>query len=110
MNVGIIKGHKISEKTVTKTKSLTKVEELESLFKLLRNDKVDIAVCEQTFGFEMVGKLSMENVIIIDPPLQKLLFYIYLHRKHELLIPGLIKVLNDMQIDGTYDKIFNNPV
>ena len=109
-NVGIIKGHKISEKMVTRTRSLTKADDLESLFKLLKNDKVDIAVCEQTFGFEMAKKLGMADIIVTDPPLEKLLFYIYLHRKHELLIPGLIKVLNDMQLDGTYNKIINTPV
>ncbi len=58
-NVGIIKGHKISEKMATRTRSLTKADDLESLFKLLKNDTVDIAVCEQTFVFEMVKILGM---------------------------------------------------
>ncbi len=108
-NVGVVKGLKISEKMVTQTISLTKSKDVKSLFNLLKNDKIDIAICEQTFGFKMAKKLGMTDIIIIEPPLAKLLLYIYLHRKHELLIPGLIKVLNDMQIDGTYNKIFNNP-
>ncbi len=107
-DVGIIKGHKITEKMVTKTNSLTKSNNLESLFNLLVNDKVDLVVCEQIFGFEMAKKLSMTNIIILYPPLAKLLFYIYLHKKHELLIPGLIKAINNMHIDGTYNKIMNN--
>ena len=106
-NVAIIEGHKISEKMVTRTQSLSRAKNVESLFKLLGNDKVDIAICEQTFGFEMTRKLNMKDTIVIYPPLAKLLFYIYLHKKHEILIPGLIKALNNMQIDGTYTKMMN---
>ncbi len=107
-DVGIIKGHKITEKMVTKTRSLTKSNNLKSLFNLLANDKVDIVVCEQTFGFEMAKKLGMADINIVDPPLAESFFYIYLHKKHELLIPGLIKALNDMHLDGTYNKMMNN--
>ena len=107
-NIGIVEGHKISEKMVTRTQSLSRVKNLESLFKLLQNDQVDIAICEQTFGFAMASKLNMKDAIAINPPLAKLLFYIYLHKKHEILIPGLIKTINDMHLDGTYNKIMNN--
>ncbi len=108
-NVGIIKGHKISEKMVPQTQSLTKSLDLESLFKLLKNNKIDIAVCEQTFGLEMVKKLGMADTVITDPPLAKLLFYIYLHKKHELFVPKLIKAINEMHLDGTYNEIMNKP-
>ncbi|MCP4670041.1 MAG: amino acid ABC transporter substrate-binding protein [Desulfobacula sp.] len=108
-NIAIVEGHKISEKMVTRTQSLSRAKNVESLFKLLKNDQVDIAICEQTFGFEMARKLNMKDAIAINPPLAKLLFYIYLHKKHEILIPGLIKAINDMHLDGTYNKIMNNP-
>ena len=104
-NVAIIKGHKISEKMATETRSLTKAENLKALFNLLKNDKVDVAICERMFGSQMARALKISDIVVIDPPLAELNFFVYLHKKHELLIPGLTKALNEMHIDGTYKRI-----
>ena len=104
-NVAIIKGHKISEKMVTGTRSLTKAENLKALFNLLKNDKVDVAICERMFGSQMARTLKISDIVVIDPPLAELNFFVYLHKKHELLIPGLTKTINEMHIDGTYKRI-----
>ncbi|MCP3892095.1 MAG: amino acid ABC transporter substrate-binding protein [Desulfobulbaceae bacterium] len=104
-NVAIIKGHKISEKMVVGTRSLTRANDLESLFNLLKTNMVEVVVCELGFGTEMARKLNITEIIVSEPPLAKLNFFVYLHKKHEILIPGLTKAINEMHIDGSYNRI-----
>ncbi len=104
-DVAIIKGHKISEKMVLGTRSLTITENLESLFYLLKTNTVEVVVCEREFGTEMARKLNITEIIVSPPPLAKLSFFVYLHKKHEILIPGLIQAINEMHIDGSYNRI-----
>ncbi len=105
--VAIIKGHKISEKMLVGTRSLTSANNLESLFNLLKTNTVEVVVCEQGFGTEMARKLNIPEIIVSNPPLAKLNFFVYLHKKHEILIPGLTKAINEMHIDGSYNRIMD---
>lgn len=105
-HVGIIVGHKISEANVKNTRSLTIADDTRILFTLLKNERVDIVVCEYFFGMDMVKQLGLTDVRTLSPPLATLDFYIYLHKKHALLVDGLVDSINQMNDNGTYSRIY----
>lgn len=105
-DVAIIRGHKISEQNVVGTHSLTKTDNVEMLFTLLKNNRADVVVCEQFFGFDMAKKIGLEDIRILDPPLATLDFFIYLHKRHRNIVPRLAEAIEKMHEDGTYDRIY----
>ncbi len=103
-NVAIIRGHKIAEANVV-AHSLTKARNAEILFSLLNSDRVDVAICERLFGSMMAKKINSE-IKGLEPPLATADFYLYLHKKHEALVPKIAKALETMKRDGTYKRLW----
>lgn len=106
-NVAIVRGHKISEANVIGTRSLVKARNAELLMSLLNENRVDVAVCERRFG-SMAAKKLDPQITALEPPLAKLDFYIYLHKKHNALASPLANALRDMKRDGTYQRILRH--
>jgi polar amino acid transport system substrate-binding protein len=44
----------------------------------------------------------------LSPALKDVDMYLYLHKKHEALVPRLAKALRDMKADGTYNRIMSS--
>jgi polar amino acid transport system substrate-binding protein len=103
-HVAIIRGHKIAEANVV-ARSLIKARNAEILFLLLNNDRVDVAICERLFGSMMARKTNPE-IKGLEPPLATADFYLYLHKKHEALVPEIAKALETMKRDGTYKRLW----
>lgn len=104
--VGIINGWKIVEKNVTEVKKLTKVKNYAQLLTLLENGRVEIAILDRLMGGWQLQQLGFD-ITLIEPPITAKPMFIYVHRKHQALVPEMVKVLKDMKEDGTYDDIFN---
>lgn len=103
-NVAIVRGHKISEANVVGTRSLFKARNTEALFSLLHNNRVDVAICERVFGSMMARKIN-PAIKSMEPPLARLDFYLYLHKRHEPLILKISESLKAMKRDGTYERL-----
>lgn len=103
-HVGIVRGHKISEANVVGTRSLFKARNTEALFLLLNNNRVDVAVCEREFGSMMARKIN-PGIQVMEPPLARQDFYLYLHKKHEPLVLKISEALKAMKRDGTYERL-----
>jgi polar amino acid transport system substrate-binding protein len=103
-NVAIVRGHKISEANVVGTRSLIQARNTEALFLLLNNNRVDVAVCERLFGSVMAKKINPE-IRVMEPPLARLDFYLYLHTKHEPLVLRVSEALKAMKRDGSYERL-----
>jgi polar amino acid transport system substrate-binding protein len=103
-NVGIIRGHKISEERVVGTRSLFKASNTEALFSLLNSNRVDVAVCERLFGSLMAKKINT-SIRVVEPPLASVDFYLYLHKKHEPLVSKISAALKAMKRDGTHERL-----
>lgn len=106
-NVAFINGWKILEANVGETRSVTKVRDSEQLFNLLRNDRTDLVLYEKWEGFHMIDALGLDDVTMLEPPLAAPEMYMYVHEKHEKLIPELATALKAMKEDGTYQQIFD---
>jgi polar amino acid transport system substrate-binding protein len=104
-NVAIVRGWKILEANLADVKSLVKVKNQELLFSLLGKHRTDIAVYSRFEGQEMIKKLGLQSVRVLQPPLATREMFLYLNKKHLPLIPAIAKQLRRMKHDGTYDRI-----
>lgn len=106
-HVGIVTGWKILETNITGAKSLTKVKDGSILFKLLREDRLEIIVYDKRQGLVLLKELAMKDIYIIEPPLAVKGMFVYLHQRHKELAPKLAAAIRGMKKDGTYQKIVN---
>jgi len=77
----------------------------EEVFKTLNNSRFDVAVSTRIIGTQEIKRQSLEDVLIIEPPLQSYELFHYLHRKHENLVPEIEFVLKNMERQGEIKKI-----
>jgi len=105
-NVAIVRGWKILETNLTDVKSLVKVKNQKLLFSLLGNHRTDVVVYSRFEGAEIVRKLGLQSVWVLEPPLATREMFLYLNKKHFSLISAIAIQLRDMKQDGTYDNIF----
>jgi len=105
--VAIVRGTKIVEKFVKKNKfaHATKTVNYEEAFLKLLGKEVSVLILNRRPALSAIKKMHLENIIIEQKPalIQKKM-YLYLHKKHEMLIPTLEKALKEMKTDGAYQK------
>lgn len=106
-NVAFINGWKILENNIADAQSLTKVRDTDQLFNLLVNDRADVIIYEKWEGLHVVASRGLDDVRLLAPPLASPEMYMYVHEKHEALIPALAAALGDMKQDGTYQDFYD---
>jgi polar amino acid transport system substrate-binding protein len=104
-NVAFINGWKILEKNVPKSATITKTRNSQQLFTLLKRNRTDFIVYERWGGSLVLKKLQLDKVSLQRPFLASREMFIYLHKKHKALVPGLASALADMKKDGSYDRL-----
>ncbi len=105
-NIAIVRGWKILEANLADVKSLVKVKNQEILFSLLGKHRTDIVVYSRFEGHEMIKKLGLQSVWVLEPPLATREMFLYLNKKHLSLAPVIAKQFRIMKQDGAYDRIF----
>lgn len=73
--------------------------------KMVAAGRTDIAIVEKNFGDALIRsseELSTLNVSVI---LDEIKIYPYIHKKHAALVPALIRSLQGMQEDGSFQRI-----
>jgi polar amino acid transport system substrate-binding protein len=104
-NVAIVRGWKILEDNLADAKSLVRVKNQKILFSLLGKHRTDIVVYSRFEGQEMIKRLGLQSIRVLEPPLATRGMFLYLNKKHLQLIPAIAKQLRSMKRDGTYDRI-----
>jgi polar amino acid transport system substrate-binding protein len=104
-NVAIVRGWKILEANLADVRSLVKVKNQKLLFSLLGKHRTDIVVYSRFEGHEVIKKLGLQSVRVLEPPLATREMFLYLNKKHLPMIPAIAKHLRGMKRDGTYDRI-----
>ncbi|SMF37096.1 substrate-binding periplasmic protein [Desulfovibrio gilichinskyi] len=113
--VAWIKGWKICDQKLSNAKSATRLKSEENLFLFLERGRADIGVFGRAPGEACLKKLGITDVYPLSPPIAVNNSYIYVHKKHARLIPQIVKTLQEMKHDGTFQKIsdkydFINPL
>lgn len=104
--VAYILGWKVFEKGLPVTAPATKVRDAGQLFSLLQQDRADVVLYERWQGEWQVRQLGLK-VRALEPPLARQEMFIYLHRRHEALLPRVERELAAMKRDGSYQSIFD---
>lgn len=105
LDVAFITGWKIFEDNV-KAGSITKVDNPDQLFSLLRLDRVDAVLFDRWGGAHYLAKMNLSDAVAQEPPLATKDMFLYLNRRHAALAPRLAQALRDMKTDGTHARIF----
>lgn len=89
------------------------VAHVDQLFKKLALGRNDVVVLPRDVGLmtlktmklEGIEGMNLEDIRILEPPLQQDALYHYLHKKHERLIPKITDVLQQMEKEGDLQRI-----
>lgn len=104
-DVAIINGWKILEKNVTGTRSLTRVASPGDLFNLIELGRAEIVLYGQWLGLQYIHDKGLSGIKLLSPPLAEKETFIYLHKKHQSLVPRAAQAIRDMKADGSFQRI-----
>lgn len=105
LDIGIVKGWKILETNTVGFPGVVKVPTEIELFRMLGKGRLDVALYDRLTGYAVLGDLGLQDIAHLEPPLASLEMYLYVHRKHEAILPAIAGSLRTMKADGTYDRI-----
>ena len=108
LRVGLVSGWKILERNTEGFPFVTRLTEVDNLFRMLELDRLDVVLYSKIGGYEEIHRLGYDNLHHLSPPLSSRDMFLYLHRRHAQLAAPLAKALKDMKKDGTYARIVEN--
>ncbi len=103
--VAYITGWKLFESNVGAAQSVVKVDKAEQMFQMLDSGRIDVALYTLRDGVALVRELGLNAVQPVAPALKNSDMFLYLHRRHEALVPRLTQVLREMKADGSYARL-----
>ena len=56
---------------------------------------------------QLARSLGLTSIAPLSPHLRDVDMYLYLHKKHQALVPRLSQALRDLKADGTYNRILS---
>ena len=103
--VAYINGWRNCERELRQSKTKISVKNEALLFTLIEKNRVDVGVFGQSTGVEVLKLLGYSDIKALEPPIVVSSLFLYVHKKHEKLIPEIVKTLRGMKGDGTYKKL-----
>ncbi len=55
-----------------------------------------------------VRQRGLKSIKLLEPPLARLNFYLYMHKKHATMIPDIARAIREMKGDGTQQRIYES--
>jgi len=104
-NLGMVHGWKIFETHTEGARSATRAKNTEDLFRMLKHDRIELALSARLDGLAMARKIGLEGVRVLEPPLASLEMFLYLHKRHAELAKAAAAVLAEMKADGSFRRI-----
>ncbi len=96
-------GAKILEKNIPEKRTF--LPTTEQLVQLLDSGRIDTMIEWNLIARDTIRNLNVTSIKELTPPLTEKLLYIYLHKKHQALVPQLDKILLQMKEDGSFESI-----
>ncbi|MBU0961810.1 MAG: transporter substrate-binding domain-containing protein [Proteobacteria bacterium] len=104
-HVVYVNGWRNCERELKKAKEQTVIKNEELLFTFLEKERADVGVFGQSTGLEVLKKLGYSDIKALQPPIDVSDMFLYIHKKHEDLIPEIVRTLQEMKKDGTYQNL-----
>jgi polar amino acid transport system substrate-binding protein len=103
--VAFITGWKLFEANTVGARTIYKVDKAEQIFSMLDSGRVDLALYTRDDGIILLRSMGLSSIMPLSPALKDVDMYLYLHKKHEALVPKLTRALREMKADGSYNRI-----
>jgi len=89
--------------------SYTRVNNEESLFKLLIAKRVDYVLLGRSSATELLNTTyAKHNIVAVSPQITQSSLFHYVHRKHQDLVPLITRALKKMRVSGELAKIWRH--
>ena len=75
------------------------------MFKILDLGRADVAIETRVDGLEMLRKLNLKDIHMLEPLLVTIKLYHYLHKSNAALVRKITKVLQEMEAEGRIKAI-----
>jgi len=108
-SLAIISGWKIMETNFARlgnSVEIIKTDNIEQSIALLKKNRVDFIAYSNWSGLEYLKSRNIGDIKLLKPPLAQPTFFVYLHKKHEDLVPKLANAIREMKQDGTIKTMF----
>ncbi len=96
-------GKKILEKNIPGESVI--LPDATRLFQMLNDGRLDTVIEWSSISDKIIKENNYSGIIRLTPPLVDLPTYSLIHKKHQALIPEIVKALKEMKVDGTFEKI-----
>lgn len=83
------------------------VSKWEQGFLMVESGHADITIANRYRGLKILNDLGIQDVRLLNPPLEMTPLYHYLHLKHVHLVPKITSVLRKMKANGRIDEILS---
>lgn len=104
--VGHIKGWKIYEQNMAGASNVIAVDDSEQLFRLLELGRIEVALYSRWMGLALIQRQELKGVHALEPPLASREMFIYLHKKHTVLVPKIAAALRELKAEGFYERAY----
>lgn len=106
-HIGVQSGITFIESNISKIEGLkvARVKSSSQLLRMLENDRIDVVIAPRVSTILSLADLKLNNINILEPPLQILPLYHYLNKKHQSLVDELEDVLRRMEVEGEIQRI-----
>lgn len=105
--IAFINGWKMFEANTQGARVVHKVDKPEQLFRMLDEGRVDVVLYTHADGVLLARNLGLGALAPLSPALKEVDMYLYLHKKHQALVPKLSQALRDLKADGSYNRILS---
>jgi polar amino acid transport system substrate-binding protein len=80
------------------------LDDEDSILRMLRSGGCQVALLERLNPTVMAAQAAQPPLLKLNPPLETVPLYIYLHKRHADLVPRLTAALRQMRADGTLPR------
>lgn len=92
---------------VDNTEGMTRhiTSSISQVFMMLDAGRADVALSTRIEGLLTIKELGLSEITVLEPSLEVIPLYHYLHKKHVKIVPKLTEVLQRMEQQGEIKKI-----
>ncbi len=103
-SIAIRTGEKVTE-GLTNGLNVTQFPTTEKIFELVSKNRYDVCISNRINGLIVINSLNLRELKILEPPLEIVYLYHYLHKKYKYLIPKINNALLKMKGNGRMQEI-----
>lgn len=109
-SIGYMRGWKIYEKKMAGAAYVVTSEDPYQLFRQLQFDRIDVALYERWLGLSLLKRKNIKGVYVLEPPFETREMFIYLHKRHQALVPKIAEALRAIKAEGMYERLYQEKV